>query len=169
YEPVDTKFARRAKPEHVIQLGVCAGLLAARQGVPPRHTHVVLDGGKAEEFREQDFAAYVRHARGRLELFADHAPADSYPQPCSHCVHCQWKEHCEQQWKADDHLSLVANMQATQREKLEHGGIKTLAALATASRVPELRAEVFDRLRAQAALQLHKRATGQNKFELLSC
>jgi uncharacterized protein len=172
YEPLDTKLARSPKPEHIIQLGVYAGLLAAWQGVAPRQIHVALDGGKNESFREQDFAAYVRHARLRLELFADDPPADSYPQPCAHCTHCHWREQCEERWKRDDHLSLVANVQGPQREALEEYGIRTLAALAAApagTHVPDMNPAVFERLRAQAALQLHKRNTGENKFELLTC
>src|SRR5262249_51418566 len=120
---------------------------------------------------EKDFAAYIRHARGRIELFTKTPPAHSYPQPCAHCAHCDWQEHCAKKWEEDDHLSLVANIQTSQREKLERHGITTLAALATTdpgTRVPTLNPTVFERLRAQAALQLHKRETKEDRVELLS-
>jgi uncharacterized protein len=171
YEPLDTKFARGPKPEYVIQLGIYSELLAAAQRRPPRRMLVVLDGGEEVVFAPNHFDAYVRHAKRRLESFAGDPPAESYPQPCAHCGGCDWRERCQEQWEHDDHLSFVANIRASQREQLEAAGIKTLAALASAPanlKVPDLSAAVFERLRAQAALQLHKRDTQNNKYELLA-
>jgi predicted RecB family nuclease len=118
-----------------------------------------------------EFASYVRHAMGRLEIFSESPPADSYPEPCAHCSQFHWKSTCTAQWAEDDHLSLVANIKRTQVTKLEHAGIETVAQLAAtlkSTRIPELTPEVFERLRSQAVLQEHKRKTGENKIELLA-
>ena len=172
YEAVDTKLARHPRVKHLVQLGVYSSLLAIRQGTPPEQAHIVLGDGAIPSFLVSDFASYVRHAMQRLEGFAASPPSDSYPEPCSHCSTCHWKETCAAQWQKDDHLSMVANINRTQAAKLERAGIKTvaqLAALPPKTRVPDLHPQVLKRLRAQAALQEHKRQTGENKFELIEC
>jgi uncharacterized protein len=172
YDATDTKLARHPRVKHLIQLGVYSSLLATRQGKQPKQTHLVLGDNSIASFLVSDFASYVRHAMQRLEDFAASPPADSYPQPCSHCSNCHWKETCAAQWQQDDHLSLVANIQRTQAAKLERAGVKTVAQLAVlraATRIPDLNPQVFERLRTQAALQEHKRRTGENRLELIEC
>ena len=145
YEVIDTKLARNPEAKHVIQLCVYSDLLSAMQGVAPERTHLVLGDNRTVSFRVQDFAYYVRHAKRRFETFASSPPADSYPQPCAYCTYCHWNSKCSDQWEEDDHLSLVANIQHSQRLKLEIAGVNTLAALAklpAATRVPDLNPEV---------------------------
>jgi uncharacterized protein len=170
YEAVDTKLARHPDPAHVIQLGVYSDLLRQTQGSEPDGFRMVLGTNEEVAFRARDFAAYVGQARRRIELFVDSPPVDSYPRPCNHCARCHWREQCEQQWEQDDRLNLVANATRSQVEKLERAGITTLAELAktpAGTVVPDLNPAVFDRLHAQAALQLHKRQTGKNRVELI--
>jgi predicted RecB family nuclease len=170
YEVSDTKLARNPDAKHLIQLCVYSDLLASVQGVRPQQTHLILGDGREVSFRVEDFGAYVRHARQRFKTFASNPPTNSYPEPCAHCGYCQWKTTCSAQWDHDDHLSLVANIQHSQLVKLELAGVDTVAALAvlpTATRIPDLNPQVFQRLRSQAALQEHKRRTGQDKAELI--
>jgi hypothetical protein len=64
----------------------------------------------------------------------------------------------------------VANIRNTQIKKLENAGINTLAALGTlpeTTRIPGMHALTLQALRDQAALQLKKRETGQNIYQLL--
>lgn len=170
YEVTDTKLARHPKVKHLIQLGVYSDLVASRQGMLPEQSSLVLGDGGQVSFAVSDFASYVRHAMRRLENYASSPPMDSYPEPCSHCSTCHWKETCAAQWEKDDHLSLVANLQRTHAAKLERAGVITVAQLAAISadtRIPDLNPQVFQRLRAQAILQEHKRHTGENRFELI--
>src|SRR5579871_4644688 len=55
YEVSDTKLARGAKPEYVIQLGVYSTLLAVEQDVAPQLMHLVLGDGSKVAFRVGDF------------------------------------------------------------------------------------------------------------------
>ena len=170
YEPTDTKLARHAHVGHLVQLAVYAMLLAQRQGAVPKQSHLVLGDRRRVSFFNADFAAYVRHAQRRLEEFATIVPRDSYPKPCDHCSHCHWQQTCKAQWEKDNHLSLVANLQRSQAAKLERAGVKTVAALAatpSGTRIPDLYPEVFERLRAQAILQEHKRRTGEDYVEVI--
>jgi uncharacterized protein len=63
----------------------------------------------------------------------------------------------------------VAGIRRTQVERLNSTGIATLEGLATTAekKIPKLRAETLAKLREQAALQLHRRRTGELKHVLL--
>ena len=170
YEVLDTKLARNAEPKHIIQLCVYNDLLAILQGVRAKQMHVFLGDQRLVSIKADDFYYYYQHAKHRFETFVGKPPADSYPEPCKYCQFCHWKDRCEAQWEADDYLSLVANMQRSHIEKLQSGGIKTLAALAALppdSKIPDLNPDVLLRLREQASLQLHKRTTGKDKCEII--
>src|SRR6266508_4414252 len=169
YEVLDTKLARRAKPAHVLQLCFYTEQLARLQGRRPAAMHVVNGLGERESFRPDDFLAYYRRLRERF-LAAVENGRPTYPYPVDHCSLCEFLVLCKEQWRADDHLSLVAGIWRTQVERLTAAGIPTLEALATAApetRIPKLRAETLAKLREQAALQLHRRRTGELKHALL--
>ena len=56
--------------------------------------------------------------------------APPYPEPCDYCEVCRWRERCDARRRADDHLSLVANVSKVQIEELKRQGVETMAALA---------------------------------------
>ena len=97
-------------------------------------------------------------------------PEKSFPEPCSHCQICQWKDRCSEEWKQKDHLSLVANIRRSQADKLRKQGIQTVADL---SRTPKnckvkgINKEAFSRLQSQAFLQTKKAQTGQDKYQII--
>jgi predicted RecB family nuclease len=170
YEPVDTKLARSAKPKHALQLSVYSMLLAAEQGAPAEYMHIVLGDDSMVTLRVADLHFYFGVAQERFQAFINPLPASSTGQPCGHCVYCRWSEHCEAEWEADDHLSLVANITGSQRFKLEEAGISTMSALGAleaATRIPGLQPTTLLRIRAQARLQTEKRRDGKNRVELL--
>jgi predicted RecB family nuclease len=169
YEVIDTKLARSSRAKFLIQLCFYSELLAIAQGVPPLMMHVVLGTGKEVNYRVADYQHYVD---GVQEAFLSHIAnrPQTRPEPCSHCSLCPWREICNAQWVEEDHLSLVADIRKTQILKLAQVGVTTLEALAKAPptlRVPKLQAETFDKLRAQAKMQLEMRKTGALTHEVL--
>lgn len=171
YEVLDTKLARNGEPKHIVQLCVYNDLLADLQGLRPKQMHLFLGDQRLVSFKADDFFYYYRHAKQRFEAFIAHPAADSYPEPCQHCQFCRWKDVCAEQWERDDHLSRVANIQRSQIAKLENAGVKTVAALAGLApdiKIPDLNPEIFQRLRAQSSLQMHKRTTGEDKCEIIA-
>jgi predicted RecB family nuclease len=169
YEVRDTKLARHAKPEHVLQLCFYTEQLARIQERMPERMHVVNGLGEQETFRPDDYLAYYRRLRGHF-LTAVENRADSYPYPVEHCGLCEFLSRCRQQWEDDDHLTLVAGVSRAQVERLTAHGITTMAALGDASpetRVRKMRPTTFANLRRQAGLQLHRRRTGEHKVDLL--
>lgn len=170
YEPIDTKLSRSAKPKHVLQLCVYALLLAAEQGLMPPHIHIVLGDGSTVALPLSDFHYYFDVARKRLEDFVEQLPAVSVGQPCSHCSLCRWRDRCDAEWEATDHLSLVANITRGQMAKLDAAGVTTMTALGglkPGARIADLQPDTLRRLRGQARLQVEKRADSENRHELL--
>src|SRR4030095_6775654 len=90
---------------------------------PPR------EGLKPDPYRVEDYLAYYRLVRARLEALVDRqgdrdsggqsAEPPTYPVPVPHCDVCRWWPACDQQRRRDDHLSLVAGITRLQTRELE--------------------------------------------------
>jgi len=169
YEAWDTKLARHAKPNAVLQLTFYSHELERIQGLLPERMRVVLGTGEEEEFRPADFAAFYRRARARLEE-AVASRADTYPYPVDHCSLCDFWVLCNARWDADDHLVRVASIRRDQIERLGLAGITTLQALGdtpVGTPLLHLASGTSETLRHQASLQLHAERTGEHRYELL--
>lgn len=168
YEVADTKLARRAKPYFILQLCFYSELLAAVQGVEPERIHVILGNEEQRTFRLAEFSSYFRRVRAAFLAALADGERTTYPEPVAHCEICRWRSACHEQRERDDHLSLVANITAHQRELLRGAGIETLAALGSVESlaVHGIDPEVLERLREQAGLQLAARESGEHSYEL---
>lgn len=169
YDVADTKLARRLKVAALLQMADYGRHLQRLQGRPPEWLTVVTGDGRERPFRYADAEAYARRATGKLRAAVDRA-APTRPEPVSHCAQCRWAPRCEAQWRAQDHLSLVAFMRTDHRAALEQAGIRTVAQLAatTPDLLPTQIGETSrTRLHAQAALQVRERSTGRPHYELL--
>ncbi len=170
YEVVDTKLARSPKAKFIIQLCLYSDLLSVDQGFLPQNIHVVLGDRTEQSYRLADYYRYYRSVKARFLERVKEGLAPTYPEPCAHCDLCHWRNLCQEQWTQDDHLCQVANITKIQIDKLRSGGITTLAGLAQLKpddHVPTMQDATFQRLRRQAALQLERRETGKDLFELL--
>ncbi|HEY6867798.1 MAG TPA: TM0106 family RecB-like putative nuclease [Candidatus Eisenbacteria bacterium] len=181
YEALDTKLARETKAGAVLQLCLYTELLGAMQGLRPEHMHVVprRPGFPLETFRVDDYLAYYRLVRHRLEAAVaarpdgvDAGAGSTYPEPVPHCDICRWFPRCDRQRRGDDHLSLVAGLSRAQERELESREIGTLARLAVEpipiTWKPRRGArEGYGRAREQARVQLQGRAERRPLHELL--
>jgi predicted RecB family nuclease len=172
YEVADTKLAHRVKPYFLLQLCFYSELLEAIQGTTPESMHVVLGTRESQAFRVAEFAAYYRSVKHGFESVVEHTnPSSTYPEPVEHCALCRWEEHCVVRREADEHLSLVARIQRSQRTRLMQRAISTVSQLAASEptdRPSRIGAATFETLRAQARLQQIQRTTGQLRYELLA-
>jgi len=160
YEVEDTKLARHTEPYFLLQLAYYSEHVARIQGAAPAHMHVVLGNGVPMTYRVEDCTAYYRSVRERFLARIADAAATSYPQPVEHCGLCIWNDACQQRWKADDHLSLVANITRLQTARLNDAGIRTLHELAAATpddAPPKMASTTFAKLERQARLQEEQR------------
>ena len=169
YEPVDAKLARAEKPTYVVQLCFYGEAIARVQGVAPEQMHVLLGIGERRTLRYTDFAAYYRRLRRGFEA-AIAGPEATEPYPVDHCALCEFRQVCDERWRAEDHLVLVAGMRRDQVPRLRGAGLPTLAALAAAApgiEVERMAARTVETLRDQAGLQLIRRAAGRLEWHLL--
>lgn len=176
YEVYDTKLARDTRAGTVLQLSLYSEILGSIQGCAAEWMHVVKPGADfvPESFRCEEFQAYYRWVKGRIEASVDgedyHGEPRTYPDPVPHCDICRWRPRCNRQRRRDDHLSLVAGMQTLHLRELVAQGTTTLEQLGDSTvalkNAPERgHAETFERLREQARVQLVGRRTGGNIIE----
>ena len=128
YEVFDTKLAKETRGGTILQLGLYSELLGLVQGIIPEHFHVVTPDPvmPVHTYRVEDFAAYFRLIRDRMEATSRQDPAllaaQNYPEPVEHCEICRWQRACDKKRRHDDHLSLVAGMRLLQSRELEATG-----------------------------------------------
>jgi predicted RecB family nuclease len=169
YEVIDTKLARTASPKHIIQLGLYSDMIAKVQGERPHAMHLVLGDGREELFRAVEFKHTLDVSKDRYLNFIGDGAEGSTAEPCASCALCGWRDVCTEEWETIDHLSRVAGMQKSQIMKLRDAGVGTMAALAAlppGRRIPKLAPTTFERLRAQAVLQV-ARLTSEPTVEFL--
>ena len=171
YEVFDTKLAKSPKPEHIIQICAYSEFLGKIQGVLPEKMHLILGDNTQEDYSLSDFIAYYVYLKKRFESFLNNPPEDSYPEPCRHCDVCHWQKHCTMRWEKDNHLSLIANITRSQRDKITQANLSTVTSFANSdqtTKISNLNQDVRMRLQSQAKLQLEKYKSGEDKYELLS-
>lgn len=175
YEVIDTKLARETKGGTVLQLCLYAELVASVQGLTPEYSYVVAPWSDYEPqiFRMDDYAAYYRRVRdGLARAIDEHGGPEIYPDPKTHCDICRWQDRCDQRWRADDHLYLVAGISKVQIDELKRQGIETAANLAAmplplAWKPTRGAAYSYERVREQARIQVEGRAADAILHELL--
>lgn len=170
YEVIDTKLARSAKAAYLIQLCFYSELVAHIQGRDPLMMHIVLGDRREVSYRHAEYSRYYGFLKQRFVNRVHSSANETYPDPCDRCDYCRWRNLCEDRRLRDDHLSQVANITRLQIRKLNEHGVATLESLARLpenEHVPKMVPETLEKLRHQAALQLRKRETGTDCFDLL--
>ena len=172
YEVFDTKLAKSPRPEHIIQICSYSDLLGTVQGILPEKMHLILGDSTERHYNVSEFHAYYVYLKKRFESFVKDTTSTSYPEPCSHCDLCHWKEQCKNQWRQDDHLSLIANITRSQRDKISKANLPTVASFAHSdqdTKIANLNQDVRIRLQSQAKLQVKKKQKPKDNFhELLT-
>lgn len=173
YEVIDTKLSSETRAEAVLQLCVYSDLLAAAQGVAPEAMHIVRPGVEfpTDSFRYDEYAAIYRALREDLEQDV-RRQLPSSAEPAAHCEVCNWRRHCEAEWRAADHLWFVADLGRLHRRELARDRIETLTALAQVPLPWPYKPErgsivTYERLAQQARLQQRARELAVPPFELL--
>jgi uncharacterized protein len=175
YEVVDTKLAQETRGGTVLQLCLYSDLMAEIQGLQPEYMHVVKPGQgfEPESFRIDEFGAYYRLVKRRLEEIISRQPdSRTYPNPVAHCEICRWRIECDARRHADDNLCLVAGIRPLHIIELERQGIRTLRQFAEEPAPLREKPErgnlgTFARAQGQARIQLKGRETGEALYELL--
>lgn len=170
YEVIDTKLSTETRAGTILQIALYSEIIEGIQGVLPENMRVRTPESEIV-YRVNDYISYLRLIKKRLET-AISSPAETYPEPCSHCDICNWWEHCNGIRRKDDHLSFIAGMGNSQIKEVKQQGITTLDAM---SKIPlpipfkpnKGSKETFAKLREQARVQNETRTTEKLVYELL--
>ena len=173
YEPIDAKSATSAKRTAALQVGAYAEALV-RLGWPmPKRVHLWLARDENWHGDADRFAAAAREVRERLQNRLE--TAGGLPDPIwaaqrEACTRCDWATLCKDGRREDRDLSLVQGIRSTTRDKLIDAGIATIDQLATVDppkRPNKVSTDTFEKLRAQAALQVRAEKAGEILFEVV--
>ena len=96
----------------------------------------------------------------------------TYPEPVEHCHICKWFRECDARRRADDHLSLVADLRRQQQDQFVAWNVGTMAKLAALAIPLEQKPrhgakEAYVRMREQARVQVEGRTKNKLVHELL--
>ncbi len=149
-------------------------LVGQVQGRTPEFACVVvpLSDFEPEVFRLSDYLAYYRSVRSQfISSLSEVKP--TYPEPVGHSDACRWRRQCDDRRHADDHLSLVAGISATQRNELASQDVTIMAQLA-ALPLPlhwnptRGAASSYERIREQARIQVEGRNSSKMLHEVMT-
>lgn len=170
YRVTDTKLARSAKVEALLQLAAYADTLAAA-GVPVApDAELVLGDGAVVRYQLDELVPVYRARRAALQQLLDshHAGGRAVRWSDEHVRACFRCPDCDEQVRETDDLLLVAGMRVSQRARLLEAGITTVTALAAhPGRVDGLSERAITGLVAQAALQTAPRVDGKPPYEVI--
>jgi predicted RecB family nuclease len=170
FEPEDAKLARRAKGEHILQLGLYAELMEAIYGIPVRSGVIHVAAGTPENFDLRRTRYILKRLMRAFERFVADESRSSKAVPCAACEKCDYKNRCEEEWRKADSPFFVAGLNGTQVVKLAAAGVHTLTQLAqlpVGTKIEGMGSDTVTKLSAQARLQLSASKTGKSAFELL--
>ena len=170
YEVWDTKLSRKIKPYFAIQLCCYAEMLECEQGIRPQHVAIVLGSNEIVSLRVQDYFAYYVSLKTSFLTFQDTWSANDKPDPADSVSFGRWANYAKEILLKRRHLSLVANIRRSQIKRLEEAGLKTIDELAKTSLdfIPKLNSDIFERLKAQAKIQIISEGQDKPSFEVLT-
>jgi len=163
YEVRDTKLARHATANALLQMAHYGAMVATLQGAPPPRLVVWLGDTSEFAWDYRDAAPYLDELRKRFLSFHDTTPTTA-SSPVDACGLCRWSERCEEEWGPED-VTHVHRLTRRHRTLLRDAGIPTIARLAEADateRPDGITASTFERLVAQATVQ-----AGEESFALI--
>jgi len=169
YEVWDTKLSKKMKPYFAVQLCSYAEMLENIQGIKPEKIAIVLGDKKLIHLRTQDFFSYYRLLKSSFILFHKNWKMCDQPDPADSKTHGRWSEYAKKILEERRHLSLIANITRAQIKRLEGAGINTIdeAAKSSLQSIPKLNKDIFDRLKAQAEMQILSEDIDKPSYKIL--
>lgn len=149
----DTKLARHAKPQALLQLGAYAAQIRQLGIAVAPMVSLLLGNGERVDFRTADIVPVFEDRRDHLRrlIEAHRQPIEWGDDQFVACGSC---DECDAALGAADDVLLVAGLRMDQRRKLHTVGVRSVADLAAADVKPVGMAEsTFANLKRQASLQ----------------
>jgi predicted RecB family nuclease len=171
YEVYDTKITRNIRPRHITQITAYSDMLGKVQKLLPEKMYLIDGSDEKHSFKTIEYIDLFNHGKKELiKLLPKIFKEKIYPEKCSYCNLCDWKDVCDQIWENDNYINLVAGSNKSQIEKLKKNKVRTVEQLSNTKLVAtdlKINAESFKKIRSQAKLQEEKRKTGEDKIIIL--
>ena len=168
YEVWDTKLSKKIKPYFIIQLCCYVEMLENIQGVKPEKVAVVLGDKKINFLKIKNYYSYYKTLKSNFLSYHKDWKIENHPDPSETVTHGRWSQYAESILTKRRHLSLIANINKSQIKRLENAGIKNIDDIvnATIKKVPKLNTSIFNRLKAQAELQISSEGKSKPDFKI---
>jgi len=169
YEVWDTKLASKVKPTFAIQLCCYSEMLEAIQGVFPRNITVLLGTNEKVSLRTSDYFHYYLELKKSFLSTHIQFNSNNMPDPAESKSWGNWSAFAKQLLIEKDHLLQVANILRGQIKKLNQADIRTMKQLADTNmeNIKGINPLVFQRLKAQASIQIASAGKSTPKFKII--
>ena len=171
YEVYDTKITRNLKPRHVTQITAYSDMLGKIQKLMPEKMYLIDGSDELHSFKIIEYIELFNHGKKEFVKFLSNKNKEKlYPEKCSYCDLCNWKDECDQIWEKDNYINLVDGLNKSQIEKLKKNKVRTVEQLAKTKLIStdlKINPESFEKIKSQAKLQEEKRLTGEDKIIFL--
>ena len=171
YEVYDTKITRNLRPRHVTQITAYSDMLGKIQKLMPEKMYLIDGSDELHSFKTIEYIELFNHGKKEFVKFLSNTIKEKlYPEKCSYCNLCNWKDECDQIWEKDNYVNLVAGSNKSQIEKLKKNKVRTVEQLAKTKLIAtelKINTESFEKIKSQAQLQEDKRLTGEDKIIFL--
>ena len=169
YEVWDTKLASKVKPTFAIQLCCYSEMLEAIQGVFPQNITVLLGTNEKVSLRTSDYFHYYLELKKSFLSTHIQFNSNNMPDPAESKSWGNWSAFAKQLLIEKDHLLQVANILRGQIKKLNQADIRTMKQLADTNmkNIKGMNPIVFQRLKAQASIQIESAGQSTPKFKII--
>ena len=171
YEVYDTKITRNLRPRHITQITAYSDMVGKIQKVLPDKMHLIDGADEEHSFKTLEYIDLFNHGKKEFLKFLSNVNKEKiYPEKCSYCNLCNWRDVCDKIWEDDNYINLVAGSNKSQIEKLKKKKVKTVEQLSKTKLLAtdlKINTESFERIKSQAQLQEEKRKTGKDKIIFL--
>ncbi len=171
YEVYDTKITRNLRPRHLTQITAYSDMVGKIQKVLPDKMYLIDGSDEEHSFKTIEYIDLFNHGKKEFLKFLSNVNKEKiYPEKCSYCNLCDWRDVCDKIWEDDNYVNLVAGSNKSQIEKLKKKKVKTVEQLAKTKLLAtdlKINTESFDKIKSQAQLQEEKRKTGEDKIIFL--
>jgi len=172
YEAWDTKLSKTTKPYFVMQLCCYSWMLEKAQGKLPKEAVVVLGDKKEDRLRLPAYSSYFNNLKAQFLVTQNNfiGEQSTMPDPSLESDHGAWGSYAKALMEKSDSLALVADMRKAQLKRLHEEGIETLTMLAQTDvrSIKGIAAETFEKIKAQADIQLRSRGHDKPLFHVIT-
>ena len=171
YEVYDSKITRNLRPRHVTQITAYSDMIGKIQKLLPKKMYLIDGSDVTHTFKTIEYIELFNHGKKEfLKFLPKVAKEKIYPEKCSYCNLCNWRNECDKIWEKDNYVNLVAGSNKSQIEKLKKNKVRTVEQLAKTKLIAtefKINTESFEKIKSQAQLQEEKRLTGEDKIIFL--